>query len=216
MKQLFKQTIVLFLSLFVLSIHSLTAQTKADIFNETTEITWLGLDFSQAKILGPAYQYHNTGEITNSQLKDKYIPEWNRLFINEMKKYDVAGAVHRTEVKYLIEVTGKANDNIEKDFFTNNTNDLNLLNEKKVADIIKAYNFQNANGIGLLFIVEGLNKADGILTAWVTFVNVKTKTVLFTQKETGKVGGFGFRNYWAAGFYNILKEVKSNFHRWSK
>src|SRR5438045_8051298 len=108
--------------LFVgVSAQSLFAQaTKADIFDSSKPITWLGIDFSQTKFIGSAAQFENAGKINNAQIKDIYIPAWNELFVNEQKKYDVADAVHRSSVKYDIDVAIKANDALgQKDFFSN-------------------------------------------------------------------------------------------------
>ena len=41
---------------------------------------------------------------------------------------------------------------------------------------------------------KGVEKGDpSYATVWVTFVNMKSKTVLLTVKEQAKAGGFGFR-----------------------
>jgi hypothetical protein len=52
---------------------------------------------------------------------------------------------------------------------------------------------------------------------FVTFINMNTKEVLFTERMTGEPGGFGLRNYWAGSVYNILKRIKSTEYRsWQK
>ena len=51
---------------------------------------------------------------------------------------------------------------------------------------------------------------------WVTFVDMKSKTVLFTTYQTNPPGGFGFRNYWAKPLYTTLKNMESDFKKWSK
>ena len=216
MKQLCKSIIVFFLTITTLSLTALFAQTKEDIFNSATPVTWLGLDFSKTKVFGTAAQFGNVGEITNVQMRDKYIPEWNQLFINEMKKYDIANAIHRMQVKFELDVTAKANQNIKDDFFTNNFDDLNTLDSKKIETLVAHYDFNNQEGIGLMFFVEGMNKPKTEISCWVTFVNMKTKKVLLTQREVGKVGGIGFRNYWAKGFFTILKDMKSDYYNWKK
>jgi len=194
---------------------SLRAETKADIFNDQIAITWLGLDFSQLTFVGTATQYHDAGTITSNDLRNKYFPGWNDLFLTEKDKYNVAGAVHRTEVSYATEITAKANAKIpEHDFFSTNENDFQKLNEQKIGDLVKKYDFQGKTGIGLIFFVDGMSKSESKASVWVTFVDMKTKKVLLTQHETGKNGGFGFRNYWAKSFYNVLINVKSDFKSW--
>ena len=188
------------------------AQSKSDIINSANEITWLGLDFSQTKFIGTAYQFKDAGEITNEEFVEKYAPGWNQVFIDEAKKYDVAEAVDRPKVKYATEVTDKVNTVIKgKEFFSDNPDDYKKLTEEKVAGLVKKYDFKDNTGIGLVFIVDGMSKSKEEAGAWVTFVDMKTKKVLHTYYSTGKAGGIGFRNYWAASFLKILKELKKQY-----
>ena len=208
--------IVFFLIITMVISKDISAQTKEDIFKTSSQITWLGLDFSSAKMLGTASQFGSAGEISNEQFKVKFIPEWNQLFINEPKKFDVAGAVHRIQVRMEMDVTSKINNSIDKDFFTNKPEELNTLDPKKIEKLVDQYNFDNLDGIGLVFFVEGMNKPSGDVSCWVTFINMKSKKVLLTRKESGKIGGFGFRNFWAKGFFSILKDMKLDFYSWKQ
>jgi hypothetical protein len=52
-----------------------------------------------------------------------------------------------------------------------------------------------------------MSKSREEASGWITFVDMGSKTVLRTFRETGKPGGFGFRNYWAKAFLNILKDA---------
>ena len=196
------------LSLICFSAFSVIAQTKADIFSGSTDITWLGIDFTQTKFIGSATQFKDAGEITNSDFRDKYIPSWNQLFINEQKKYDVAKAVKRSEVKYAMDVTEKANNAIKGNFFSDDPNDYKKLDEQKIANLVKGYNFQGKTGIGLLFFIDGMSKSKDEASGWITFVDMNSKKVLLTQYTTGKAGGFGFKNYWAKSFHNMLKATE--------
>ena len=197
--------------LFV-NVQALFAQTKDDILNGEGEITWLGMDFTNAKFIGSATQFKDAGEVTNAEFRDKFIPGWNQLFVNEEKKYDVAKMVHRMEIKHGMEVTEKANSAIKKDFFSNNPDEYMTLDAGKVESIVKGYNFQGKTGIGLIFFIEGMSKAKDQASAWVAYVDMKSKKVLMSHHATGKSGGFGFKNYWAKAFYNILKD--SDYKDW--
>jgi len=201
--------------LFVcVNIQPVSAQTKADVLNDNSkDITWLGIDFSQAKFIGPASQFKDAGEISNEDFRDKYTVSWNQLFIDEQKKFNVAEMVHRPQVTYALDVTAKANGKIKKDFFGANPNDFKTLDEKKIGDLVSHYDFQGKTGAGLLFFAEGMSKGLQEAGAWVTLVDMKSKKVLFTTYKTGKAGGFGFRNYWAKSWANILKEAKSDFKK---
>lgn len=210
----FKWLIVIFL--IVTNAGSLLAQSKADVFDSKIPVTWLGVDYSQAKFIGSATAKDVV--ISNDEFRDNYVSSWNYLFINEQKKYDVAKALHRESVKYAIDVTLQANKQLtKKDFFSNNPSDFKLINESTIADVVKNYDFQKTDGgIGLIFFVEGMSKGAASMGIWVTFVDMKSKSVLYTTYQTGKPGGFGFRNYWAKPLYTVLKEMELNFSSWNK
>ncbi len=202
-----KKLILLFAAIiFAININ---AQTKADVFNSGTELTWLGLDFSQVNFIGSATQWKDAGEITSDQMRDKYFPAWNELFQKEPEKYDVAKATNRSSVKYALMVTEKANNSLKRDYFVDDANLYYTLDEAKVAALVKKYNFQGNKGLGLIFFVEGMSKGKEQSCAWATFVNMDTKEVLWTQRIVGKTGmAIGFRNYWANTFNNMLKDLK--------
>jgi len=206
------------LSLFALaiSIQSFAQATRADIVNGDKEITWLGVDFSQLKFIGSATQWKDAGEITNSQLRDKYFPAWNNLFINEQKKYNVADAVGRAEVKYAIEVTENANNKIKGDLFSEDPNDYSHLTEKKISDMVSKYDYQGNKGIGMMFVAESFSKGKEEGAIWVTFVDMDSKKLLLTKRVTEPAGGFGFKNFWAKTLFGALKDTGKSLKKWSK
>ncbi|MEO8768642.1 MAG: hypothetical protein ABI402_01100 [Ferruginibacter sp.] len=203
--------------IFFLNVKSVSAQTKEDILSGTADITWLGMDFSQVKFIGTASQFGDAGEITNETMKTRYFPGWNQLFINEQKKYDVAKVVHRSEttLHYAIDITEKANSAIgKKDFFSNSPDEFLSLDATKVEALVKKYNFQGKKGVGLMFFIEGMSKGKDQASAWVVYVDMNSKKVLMSQHILGKAGGFGFKNYWAKAFYNILKDSDYKDKSW--
>ena len=191
------------------------AQTKSDIFG-SVPITWLGLDFTHLKFIGGAAQFKDAGTITNGDMRIKYFPAWNNLFIAEQKKYDVAGAVHRDNVVYATEVTRDVNDKSTADYFTDKPEDYQILNPETIATLVAGYDFKGKTGIGLVLFVEGMSKDKVEASMWVTFVDMGSKKVLLTNRMTGGAGGFGFRNYWAKAFYNVLGDIEHDFKKWSK
>lgn len=205
----------LFFSLtFLLTAAFAFAQTKEDITQGDAEITWLGIDYSQLQFIGSATQYQEAGEITNAALRDKYFTAWNNLVENEPNRYKVADAVSRTDVKYAINVTEKANNALKGNFFSDDGNDFNRLSESDIAKLVSNYNFQGKKGIGMMFFAEAMSKGKEAASYWVTFVNMNTKKVIVTHQVTAKAGGIGFRNYWASTIVKALKETKSNLKRW--
>lgn len=204
------------LLLIAVNAQSLLAQTKANIFDDKTPITWLGVDYSLTKFIGPAFKFQDKGQVTNEEFRDKYTVGWNQLFIKEQKKYDVAKYTHRDAVKYAVEVTEKANAALKKEFFSNDPSDFKKMTEADITNAVKSYDFQNNEGIGLMFFVEGMSKAQESEGIWVTFVDMKSKTVLFTSYQSSSPGGFGFTNYWMKPLLTALKSIDSNYNTWKK
>lgn len=210
------------------SLQSAFAQTKADIFDPKTPITLLGMDFSLTKFIGSAnnttvgvnpfgiVHTKDEGKVTNEDFKNNYTLAWNQLFIDETKKYNVAKAVHRESINYALDVTEKANKAIKKDLFSENPGDFKTLTEANITTAVKNYDFGKNQGIGLIFFVEGMSKGMEKEGIWVTFVDMKSKTVLLTVYKENKPGGFGFRNYWAKPIYTLLKDMDSDFKKWNK
>ncbi|MEZ5015891.1 MAG: hypothetical protein R2800_02490 [Flavipsychrobacter sp.] len=192
------------------------AQTKADIFDKKVPITWLGLDFSELHFIGDAAQWQDVGGISNSELQEKYFVSWNELFHTEKDKYDVADAMYRKKADYAIEVVAAINEQSEKDHFGHGNDEFRHLSEDDIAKMVKAYDYKDRAGLGMVFIVEGLHKEAKKASIWVAYVNMSTKELLLAKQIEGKAGGFGFRNYWAKSFFNGLREVKDNYGKWKK
>jgi hypothetical protein len=214
---------IILTALVLISAFATWAQTRADVFNDETPITFLGFDFSQAKFIGHASSFKDAGEVSNSEMKDKYIPGWEDLVnVDGKDYYRVADAVHRSDVKFAVDVTEKMNKKIAgKNFFSDDMKDYPSLSESTIAAQVKKYDFAGNTGIGMIIFVEGMHKAedkggDSYATVWITFVDMKSKKVLFTAKEQGKPGGFGFKNYWAGAWKNVLKAAKSDWKNWKK
>jgi len=194
-------------------VYNANAQTKSDIFGNTP-ITWLGLDFTQLKFIGTANQFKDAGQITSNDMRNKYFPGWNELFVKEEKKYNVADAVNRDNVTYALAVTDNANNKSTGEYFTSSNGDYQLLTEDKISSLVSKYDFKGNTGLGMLFFVEGMSKDKDEASMWVTFVNMGSKTVLLTRQLTEGAGGIGFRNYWAKSFANALKDI--DLKKWKK
>ena len=219
MKQLFLSVLALVVAA------SVSAQlSKADVFRGDVPITFLGLDFTQAKFIGNAAQYQDAGTVTNNAMREKYIPAWNGLFTDgkEQKNFKVADAVNRMDVSYATEVTAKVNRSMtNKEFFSESMDDYPRLDESKISGLVKKYDLKGRSGVGMVFFVEGMRKGEekgdpSYATVWVTFIDMSNNTVLLTKRVEGKAGGFGFRNFWAGAWKNVLKNMKSDWSEWKK
>jgi len=50
----------------------------------------------------------------------------------------------------------------------------------------------------------------------VTFFDIASRKIYFTEKMSGKTSGAGMRNYWAGAIKSIIKSMDSKYSDWSK
>jgi hypothetical protein len=176
----------------------------SDVF-EVNEITWYGLDFSNVRLIG-AIGFQNPEKI-----QSYYFDVWNSLIFSEADKYNLAKFFHKESVKHYLDIVKEMNT-------LPNSDELVIEIEysfgaEKVMQIISEYDSGDKEGIGLVFIIESLNKQKEKAFVWVTFFDIQTKRVLLTENFDGKAGGFGFRNYWAGAYYEIMKSAYKSMRK---
>jgi hypothetical protein len=62
--------------------------------------------------------------------------------------------------------------------------------------------------VGAVFVMETLNKLEGQASMWLAIFNISSGEILYMNKYNGDVGGFGFRNYWARTYYNVISKLR--------
>ncbi|SHN77765.1 hypothetical protein [Chitinophaga sp. CF418] len=177
------------------------AQTLKEFFsNESTPLTYLGVDFSATKIEGET--------ATAAEIVNKFEPI-NNVIVTEAKKYDVAGAFKRTSVSNFLEAVQKLNEGVNPATIkANGVADLEKgLTAADIDKHVKKYDLHGQKGIGLVFIMDGMSKTNKEAYVYATLIDLSTKKVLLTERFTGKAQGFGFRNYWAYTIYKVLNSI---------
>jgi hypothetical protein len=203
-----KMSLLLLASLFV--VVNSQAQTLKEFFTNSTPLTFLGVDFTQARVIGEAVTDAN-------DMRDRFFPGINNVIIGEPKKYDLAGAFH-TEVSSDLDAVKKRNAAINTDHIkSGNSADFSRLKTTDIDKLVKGYDFGGKKGVGLLFVMDGMSKPEEAANVYVTLVDMGSKKVLLAEKMEGKAGGFGFRNYWVHTIYEVLKDIKkSKYNEWKK
>ena len=196
---------------FVL-VSPLFGQTKGEVFDPNAEITWLGLDFSGAKFIGDRERLGSESDIRH------LLEALNELMIKEADKFNVAAALKKKNVQENIIVTIEHNTELDVlSMISADGKDHVHLNPGAVEEIIAGYDFKGKSGIGLIFNVESFNKLIEEGSFWITFVNMNTKEVLFTERLTAPPSGFGMRNFWAGSVNGVLAKIKKKeFENWRK
>ncbi len=198
-----RQTILL--ALAFISIFSFSQTTK-DIF-KADMYTFYGVDFSEAKFIG-RNGFNNIEKIQNI-----YIPFWNRLFIDEARKYNLKKIYRVPFVKVDVDsaIQRAKRLNLYKKLSEDNNY---MINKDIVKKVVATYKFPNNNGIGILYVVESFNFNMQEAVIWVAFFDIKTGKLLLTQRIRGGVYGLNFRNWWARGIYNVMKKSGNYYPQW--
>lgn len=195
-----------------LTTSSLFAQTKSDVFRPEVAVTWLGLDFTSAKLLGDRERFGSESDVRH------LIDAWNDLILKEPDKFDIAKTIGRTKVENAVEITNEHNTELDvMSMFSNEEKDYLHIKTSDVEEIVAGYDFKSLSGIGLMFNVESFNKLNEEGSIWITFIDMGTKEVLFTERMVAEPKGFGMRNFWAGCIYTILAKIqKKEFEMWRK
>jgi hypothetical protein len=191
-------------------------QQVADLFNKSdVKITYLGIDYSQVKLIGSFNQFAEAGATGPKLIKSKYFDSWNNLVINESKKYDIAWILRKetinSDIVEISELNSKTGlETIEAENTPNYTTDF-------IKNYVSKYNFSIKEGFGIVFIAESLNKnnQEGILH-FVVF-NLKTNEVVIQERLIEPAGGIGLRNYWARTIFEAIRELQEDKYKiWKK
>lgn len=183
--------------------------TFKDYFNDQTPVTYLGVDFTDVRVAG-----HNDFEVKD--LKERHFSGINNLVLNEPKKYDFSKFLHHSNVQTDISMVEAHNAKIDPDkIMSKGADDETHLTPAGVEKIVKGYSF-GKKGIGVMVVVESLNKTREHGTAYIVFLDMSNSKVLYSEKFTEKGGGFGLRNYWAKVVYNVLDNAGDKYKDWKK
>jgi hypothetical protein len=188
---------------FILSIAAQSAMAQRGLSGCTSattpsgNIVFLGIDYSLARF---SYIAESATYVIRT------IPEINRLFIIEPKKYDVGKLMKKSVTKVDLNYVLSLNEQLSADRVILHGD--YRINENDVKALIANYPDDLGEGTGLVFVAEQMDKRSGFGSYYVTFFDMKTKEVLTTCRRTGKPGGIGLRNFWAATVYNMMKNWK--------
>ncbi len=205
----------LFLSFLFTVIFSGSAgsQTLKDFFNsDQTTALFLGVDFSKAKLIDDLTA--NESDIVARQYNGI-----NELVLAEPKKFDINTAFHKTNIDHDLGFVAKRNEKADAtQVKSTNSADFHRLKEEDISNLVKGFDLGDKKGIGILFVMEAMSKSAKTAAIWVTFIDMKSKKVLLTERLEEKVGmAIGFRNYWANSIKKVLDEIEGDkYKEWKK
>jgi hypothetical protein len=188
---------------------SLKAQTLKEFFNSSeVPLVFLGVDFTHAKVL-------NDITANAMDIRDRQYAAINQVIVNEPKKYDFQKAFNKTNVTNDITQVVAKNSKIDAEKIVESSADEVHLKPADVSAIVRSYNFSGKKGIGVMFIMETMNKASAQASMYVALIELPSGKVLLTERFTEKAAGFGFRNYWAKTIWAALEDIrKGKYKEW--
>ncbi|MFX1707828.1 hypothetical protein PV783_27905 [Chitinophaga sp. CC14] len=200
------------LPLLMLSMMAMTANAqtlKNFLDNKDSSFTWLGVDFTQAKLLGDA-------AAKTDAIVDHEFTALNQVIVNEQKKYDVPGAFHRDKYNTSIGLVNKRNEAINKDALkSDESSDFERLKPEDIAKVVKSYDFTGKHGIGVMLVMEGMSKTSKSASMWLAIFDMDKKNVLLTERYVGKgqKWSFAWRNYWLATIKSVLDDINDDYSK---
>lgn len=195
---------LLLCGLLLLTVSITQAQKKSDILNSAVPMTYLGVDFSRAKVI-------NDISATTFDIKSRHFPGINQVVIAEPKKFDWPKYLERTNITNDIAAVTVINEKVdEKNIASSSAADEAHLKEADIQSMVNKYDLSGKSGVGLVIIMEALSKTSENASMYITFIDLASKKVLYTERMVEKAGGFGFRNYYAATVYKAMQTIKKS------
>ncbi|HTN05840.1 hypothetical protein [Agriterribacter sp.] len=209
MKHVFSSKWLFAAILLLMGTRPVSAQTLKEFFNSSeVPLTYLGVDFTQSKVL-------NDIAANAMDIRDRQFAAINQVIVNEPKKYDFQKALSKSDVTNDVSFVNAKNAKIDAEKIIESSADEVRFTKATIESIVKGYKFTGKKGIGLMFIMESMNKASAQASMYVTLVDLASGKVLLTERMTAKAAGFGFRNYWAKTIAEVLKDIqKSKYKEW--
>lgn len=176
------------------------------------KMNFYGVDFTLVKTFGVKEE---PGKVA------KAFEEINKLIVSETKKYPYGNFFTKyireiDQSKELKKIQFTTFDNVSIDEAIYRARIMNeagmptysktfKIDDAAVVALVKSFNTGKDIGYGVLYVAELLDKEAGIGNYIAVCFNLKTKKIVFTDRVSGKAGGFGLRNYWASSLEKIFK-----------
>ncbi len=193
----------LLVSLFVFGISFIYSQNASRVFTTDT-LVYYGIDFSNCRLIG---DFGNGG---GADMKNKMFLQWNDIFVKEQGKYDLHKTFKKDVVIYDLNPVAIQNAKTDENLIRTFKSDYSLDPALVPKMVAKYEGGEVKKGIGMVFIVDNYDKNKEIALVYVTFFDIASKKVLFSEELKGIPGGIGLRNYWSKALFMILQDIQDS------
>ncbi|MDR7129151.1 hypothetical protein J2X69_001486 [Algoriphagus sp. 4150] len=167
--------------------------------NEITKIdgpiTWIGIDYSQAKFVGAA-GFTEPGDLP------RFLLAWNDFVVTEPDKYDVKKALGTSDVTIDLSYTYQINEGLDTKAMVQEED--HKITREEAETVARSYDLSGIQGTAALLVAECYNKKANKGSHWLILIDAQTSEVVSAEYFVEKPRGFGLRNYWARTIYELL------------
>ncbi|MDR2980319.1 MAG: hypothetical protein LBV02_07785 [Bacteroidales bacterium] len=178
-------------------------------FLNEKEITWMGVDFSKAKLTRNGFDYP-------TDALQYYIQEWNKLIISDQKKYDIRMAFRKPMMQYDLSLITQRNKTVKSHQILVEYLALKYqYSEEEIMAYATSLDIPRHTRFTLMAVVESLDQDSKTASLWLVLSNPESRKVVLCEKFLKSPAGFGIKNHWARVFYNLFFDIQKNsFLRW--
>ena len=178
-------------------------------FLKTRDILWVGINFAKAKFTHEGFDF-------NQEILQHYLQEWNKLILNDQKKYDIRMSFRKPVMKYDLSTITKLNKSLRaSDILTTFISSQHVYSDDQMCQYASTLELPATLPYALMLVVESFDSSVKTASIWVVITKTETREVVLCEKFLKKPAGMGTRNFWARTFYNVFYDVQSNaFLRW--
>lgn len=178
-------------------------------FLKTREILWVGINFAKSKFTREGFDF-------NQETLQHHLQEWNKLILNDQKKYDIRMSFRKPIMKYDLSVITKLNKSLKvNDVLTLFISSQHVYSDEQMRNYVDSLELPATLPYALMFAVESFDTTVKTAAIWVVITKTDTREVVLCEKFLKKPAGIGLRNYWARTFYNVFYDIQSDaFRRW--
>ncbi|MBL3656848.1 hypothetical protein [Fulvivirga sediminis] len=139
------------------------------------------------------------------KIVNTYFDAWNDLILFESDKYHFRKYYHFVQVMTDLSVVRRRNE-MPYPFDLIIEDEDYVISQDDLVNIISDYDLHSVkDGLGLVYVVESLNKIERKETIHVLFFDISTKEILWHERYVASAFGFGFRNYWASPIHETIQ-----------
>jgi|GEM_PF-3553875 len=183
------------------------AQNIVNIFDPKVPFIWLGLDFTEAHIVGEGERIGNEAKLKET------ITDWNDLLVKEAKKFDVKRSFHKQQITIDFTSVNQHNNALDLSGKLLDHSSGNHLDKQTIQSIVDSYDFGTMKNLGLMVNVESFDLVAKKATLWFTVINLNNRAVVFAESMQTPPGGAGVRNNWANAFFEALERIEGREYR---